>query len=390
MSWQDDLRQLDTALAEGRISADDYRRRRDELLASATQSAQPQPQQPGPFGQPFRWEAQQPGGGPPPDATQVVGTGPAAPADATQVVAPQQNPQQNKDAERTQYVRPVTPPQGMDQPQMGWQANHPQQMPGPAATPPWGGGNDMYSPIDQPSWMVQGPEVFDDSSSSSKGKKVALIVGLVVLLLAGVGAGFYFLTGDDQPGGGGDTTTAAATTTTKPKPTDPNEILLEQIPELNAKKDADNGVLTPSDLTAKEVLSATEVQVLVDGQVEKVAWRGATKNPAFEGKGVEQFSVLVIPTADEAAATTLAEQLLLAQRSEGFLNIKDPLPGMPESLSFDKRVTPEVADYRGVYLSGNNVVVVGIRQTPLVQEAALSGSYQDQVKAVLKQFPAVQ
>ena len=91
-----------------------------------------------------------------------------------------------------------------------------------------------------------------------------------------------------------------------------------------------------------------------------------------------------------AAATALAEQLLLAQRSEGFLNIKDPLPGMSASLSFDKRVTPEVADYRGVYLSGNNVVVIGIRQTPLVQEAALSGSYPDQVKAELKQFPAVQ
>lgn len=388
MSWQDDLRQLDTALAEGRISADDYRRRRDELLASATSAAQPQPQQPGPFGQPFRWEAQQPGSAPPSDATQVVGPGSAQP-DATQVVG-----QQGKDAERTQFVRPVTPPQGVEQPQpqpqpqpMGWQANHP-QAPGPGT--PWGGG-DMYSPIDQPPWMVQGPEVFDDSSSSSKGKRIAVIVGVVVLLLAGIGAGFYFLSGDNQAGGGGgETTSAQATTTTKPKPTDPNEILLEQIPELNAKKDADDGVLAPSDLTSKEVLSATEVQVLVDGQVEKVAWRGATKNPAFESKGAERFSVLVVPTADEAAAAALAEQLMLAQRSEGFVNVKDPLPEMPPSLAFDKRVTPDVGDYRGMYLSGKNVVLVSIGQTPLVQEAALSGSFQDQVKAVLKQFPAVQ
>lgn len=42
MSWQEDLRQLDQALAEGRIHADDYRKRRDQLLATATGATTPQ------------------------------------------------------------------------------------------------------------------------------------------------------------------------------------------------------------------------------------------------------------------------------------------------------------------------------------------------------------
>lgn len=63
MSWQDDLGELDRALADGRIPADAYRRRRDEILAASSGA------QPGPFPPPFRWTS--------PDTTS---------ADATQVV----------------------------------------------------------------------------------------------------------------------------------------------------------------------------------------------------------------------------------------------------------------------------------------------------------------
>src|SRR3954454_6801121 len=36
MAWQDDLRELDEALSAGRIKADEYRKRRDDLLAAAS------------------------------------------------------------------------------------------------------------------------------------------------------------------------------------------------------------------------------------------------------------------------------------------------------------------------------------------------------------------
>src|SRR5262245_27964003 len=47
MSWQDELAQLDSALASGQISADEYRTRRDRVIAQASgQSAPEQPQHP--------------------------------------------------------------------------------------------------------------------------------------------------------------------------------------------------------------------------------------------------------------------------------------------------------------------------------------------------------
>ncbi|MFI9810807.1 hypothetical protein [Saccharothrix variisporea] len=390
MSWQDDLRQLDTALAEGRISPDDYRRRRDELLAGASSAPPAQPGAPAPaspFGQPFRWEAQPPAATNP-DATQVVGN-PAGPAnpDATRVVS-----DPNKDSERTQYVRPVTPPQGqpVGQPAGGWPPSGPPQ---PAATP-WGG-NDMYTPVDQPpGWIAQGPEVFDDSPSSGKGKRIGIIVGVVVLLAA-IGTGVYLFTGNGGSGGGGNNqgggdTSAAPTSTTKPKPTDPYEALLEEIPKLNAKTAPNSGVLTTDELVSKKVLSQAEAQILTEGQVTKTAWRGATKSPAVDGKGTELFNVVVIPTADEAAATRVSDQLLLNQRANGYINIAEPLPNMPPAVVFDKKILPEVGVYRGIYISGKNVVLVEITQNPLLNEASLSGSYQDQMKAMMNQFAPVQ
>src|ERR1700743_470604 len=72
MSWQDDLGELDPALADGTISADVYRRRRDEILAAAASSPsratpddQPTSRAQGPFAPPFRWTSTSP------DTTQV-------------------------------------------------------------------------------------------------------------------------------------------------------------------------------------------------------------------------------------------------------------------------------------------------------------------------------
>jgi hypothetical protein len=117
VTWQDQLRKLDQELAAGQISADDYRRRRDELLAQAqrdqeqtqqeqpsTGSAEGQPQgQQGPFPPPFKWEASTP------DTTQVMqpvrGEGPESSADATQVVRGE-----GGSAESTQRVDPTSGP----------------------------------------------------------------------------------------------------------------------------------------------------------------------------------------------------------------------------------------------------------------------------------------
>src|SRR6266567_4392063 len=139
MSWQEDLQQLDAALAGGQISADEYRRHRDEVLAKASGSsvpaeaspaspAQPPGQSPTPqsqygepgqqapgqqgqqgaeqapehqgqnyFPPPFRWQSTAPSASA--EATQTIR--PVSPnSDSTQVVSAEESA-----ADRTQVVR---------------------------------------------------------------------------------------------------------------------------------------------------------------------------------------------------------------------------------------------------------------------------------------------
>src|ERR1700741_5449881 len=81
MDWQDELRRLDKKLSEGEISAQDYRRMRDELLAEASAPAQ---------GRGVMWAASRP------EVTEPATAPPASPPAAT------------PDAEETQIVADTT------------------------------------------------------------------------------------------------------------------------------------------------------------------------------------------------------------------------------------------------------------------------------------------
>lgn len=393
MAWQDELRELDNALAEGRISADDYRQRRDEVLSGSSNAPAPSPQNQGAPNAPFRWNATPPQVGPQsgpqpvvnPDATQVVtpqapNVGANANPDATQVV---NSGARNPDSERTQYVRPVQPQQG------GWQSTPPQQG-GAAAPPPWlsgdGGG---FGADPSPNWVAQGPEVFDEGSSGA-GKKI-LIVLLVLVVLGGIGTGVYFLI--NRQGGGGQETQAQSTsqtptTTSKPKPTDPLEILLEQIPQPGGKKDLKVEVGQGPRLLETKLLDQGEIDLLTASNVTHVPFKSGKKEPDEFGPTPDEFSVMVFPTQSEQDAATLFAKLKAYQESQGLVFVKEPLPDMPLSLVFEKKVSTDAAIYRGLWVSGKNVVRVNVQQVPPSGEAGLSGSYQRQTQAMLRAFPA--
>ncbi|MEU0880011.1 hypothetical protein ABZ345_15525 [Lentzea sp. NPDC005914] len=395
MAWQDELRELDNALAEGRISADDYRRRRDEVLSGSSSAPAPSPLNPGAANAPFRWNTTPPPVGPPsgpqpvvnPDATQVV-TPQAPPSAATQNINPDATQvvntgARNSDSERTQYVRPVQPPPGG-----GWQSAPPQG--GPAAPPPWLSGDGGFGAESSPGWVAQGPEVFDEKSSGA-GKKI-LVVLLVVLVLGGIGTGVYFLVNRKGGGGGeetqGQSTSQTPTTTSKPKPTEPLEILLDQIPAPGGKKDLKIEVSATARLVELKMLDQGEADLLTAVKITKVPFKSGQKDPDQFGPTPDSFSVMVFPTNSEAEAETLVAQLKAYQEAHGLVFIKEPLPNMPLSVLFEKKVDNDAALYRGLWASGKNVVRVNVDQVPMTGEASLSGSYQRQVQAALKSFPA--
>jgi hypothetical protein len=227
MSWQDELAQLDSALASGQISADEYRTRRDLVIAQASgQSAPQQPQQqPQQGAEPtavFRPVQQQPqqgfeGG----DRTQIVSGGQPPANEHTQVVGP-------SDADSTQIVPNVQQPMQQHQPHFPpppppppWESQqpHPQAM----TPPPWAN-EDLPPEFGQQSWPRQGPEVFEEKSSGGAGKVVGIVVAIVVVLALAGGAVWFFGfrdTGNDpQTQQTQEQTEPKKTTTSKPPPPD--------------------------------------------------------------------------------------------------------------------------------------------------------------------------
>ncbi len=446
MSWQEELRNLDEELASGRLSADDYRLRRDQVLSSAVaygDPAQQQVQQPGqqPGQQPQQPFQQQP----PPAAPQQQApqqSGQQASADSTQIIAPVNQPpqsgegertqvvsnwqQQQADPNRTQVVPPMASPAGgfpqqghaspaggfpqqgqaspaggfpqqQQQHQHGYQQQQPQQQgwTDTDASPPWGGSDfPPISPVGSTEWVKQGPELFEDKPKG-KGGKIAIIAIVAVLVLAGLGVGGYFAFkgGGDEPADPTaqpqPTQSQNAPPTSSAKPKTPEELLFEKIPEQSGEEDSKSGAIPATQLTELAGLEKGEADLVIAAGVKQVAYRGSQKQPDETGPQPAKISVTVIPLTSPGAASDLVKQLRQYQTGNGFVQITEPLPGMPPKLNFQKKIGSDKGAYRGTWISGNNIVRVDILQNPLGGEdgeKALSGTYQRAVKKTLENY----
>ncbi|WP_181776813.1 flagellar basal body-associated FliL family protein [Amycolatopsis pittospori] len=447
VSWQEELRNLDEELASGRLSADDYRLRRDQVLSSAVAYGDPsqQPvQQPGqqpqqPFQQPPAPPQQQPqapqqqpqqGGGTSADSTQIIAPvnqpqPQAGEGERTQVVSSWQ--QQQADPNRTQVVPPMASPaggfpqqgqaspaggfpqQGQASPAGGFpqqpqqqQHGYPQQQQPQQqgwtdtdASPPWGGSDfPPISPVGSTEWVKQGPELFEDKPKG-KGGKIAIIAVVAVLVLAGLGVGGYFAFkgGGDEPT---DPTAAPQPTqsqnappTSSAKPKTPEELLFDKIPEQSGDEDTKSGVVTAAELAAITGMDKAEADLVIAAGVKQVAYRGSQKQPDETGPQPAKISITVIPLNSPGAAGDLVKQLRQYQTTTKFVQITEPLPGMPPKLNFQKKIDGDKGSYRGTWISGNNIIRVDILQNPLggeEGEKALSGTYQRAVKKTLENY----
>ncbi|CAM3991074.1 hypothetical protein KIPE111705_34970 [Kibdelosporangium persicum] len=381
MSWQEDLRQLDQALAEGRIHADDYRKRRDQLLATATgattppavseptsnpfpaQPAQPAPQpqpptpaqppqsteatqvhQPGgqspnsgPFPTPFRWEATN-------ESTQIVGQQPGGNPDVTQVVGPQSG----AEAERTQVVRPV------GQPGVQHQAPWHSTPPAPNQGSPWGM-EDQPMPSLQPTWLAQGPEVFAEDKGSKFGKGAKILVALVLVIGLGVGAYFVFFTGKDNndPGATAAPPPPSQTSTSAPKPRDSLSIA-----DLPGKASDFSQVKTFADAQNVKFLTPDEIRILTDA--------GAGKARLAVSDTPESINVLVFTTEATSAetATTARDKLAEQQLVYGATAVENPPTGVVAAKADKKGETP--AFIRAHYAHKNTLVRIQVAGNDLV------------------------
>lgn len=308
MAWQDELRRLDEELASGRISADDYRSRRDQIMASAVSPSNQAPGQAGsesttvmPPVQPPAGGGQQ-GGTDDGDRTQIV-SGQQVDADRTQSVGWRATPPE--DPNRTQVVPGVPPqtfaggrgPRPAPGPQGGFQQTPPPWETEEPLAAPWAGQEFPPMGANTPDWTLQGPEVFESDKKSGKGKVIAIVAIVVVLLGIAAGAYFIFKPKDNQQAGPGpdQTSSSQAPTTTSEKPKGP-------IADLPGDVSDTKNVDTFAKVVDLNYLTKEETNVYQTGQAGKATI-------ALAKDGDIQIVVLVTEQADGQAAANVAQQL---------------------------------------------------------------------------------
>ncbi|CAL99458.1 hypothetical protein A8924_0490 [Saccharopolyspora erythraea NRRL 2338] len=349
MTWQDELQHLDAELAAGRISAEEYRNRRDVALGRAQAQSGPtsggfpqqdpqsggfpqqdpqsggfpqqQPGQADPFPPAFNWGAAAQG------VPQPGPQGPQPPAgeESTQIVHNpmlQQPPAQHGgDSESTQVVNLNQAPQqqwpGQQQGQQQW----PQQQgwstsdnPGT----PWG---DELPPAEHgdTSWMRQGPEVFESAGKSSKGKLVAgLSIGGVLLAGVIVAGVFYFTSGGEEqvPDAQGTTqqqepppTTSALPEPPAAKPAPPATSQEVLIASPGGPPHLWNGALDPA------LLSGPRAGLLQPQQVRDFALQNGFADGWFVGtEGAPRSTLLALRMPDQNTASGLVKKYLESQQ----------------------------------------------------------------------------
>jgi hypothetical protein len=400
VTWQDELRRLDEELASGRLAADDYRRQRDELLAQAASSGSGTPPPPGaphpasgaPFPPPFRWE-QAGSNSPRGDDTDEE--------PRTEAMHPRRPP--HEDAERTQVVSgrsdrrhqggqqpPPATPEWPAQPRPAGHTVPSWQQHEHSSVPPWQSGELPPTTDNTPAWFKQGPEMFE-ATRPSRGRQLFWLLLAVIVAVAAVGAVMYLVAFRPSESGGGAAATGAATptpppiTTTRPQLT-PLEAAYEKMPNPPGEQDADSGVLSLDRVSELKLLSAAEVEILRKARIEQVAFRSSIKGQDQYSQYPDLFEAVTFIAVDAGTAREVAGDLRAYQERNGLIHIPEPLPDMPASVVFEKSINPVRSVYRGLYVSGNQVVRLNVVQEPPKDEAALSGSYQRHIRELMTVF----
>ncbi|MGQ0718672.1 MAG: hypothetical protein ACT4NP_15455 [Pseudonocardiales bacterium] len=347
MTRPNELQQLDEDLAAGRLSPEDHRRRRDELVRGAAGGPQEAsaPQEASPFPPAFRWETS------PPEATtqvmQAVPANPANPPNPSYQASPsyQQNPGQVRGLFQPIDSQPV------DNPPIG---KPPADNSADNSAPPWA--NSDLPPIadQQNAWMRQGPEVFETSALQNRSKQIIGIAVLAVLVVGLVGASVaYVLSAGPQQ----DQASSAQPAASQPAPSEPTTAV-RQLPAPPAPKaepvDAPQALIEPpgeardggglldlprlesSDLLPRPILNALRAGAMTDGVL---------KTTTDDGNTIGMFAFTL---ADEQAATDVVNTIITVQR-DGGLKVDESRAQQGLTVLGSAPGTRSIV-YRGVYV----------------------------------------
>lgn len=332
MSWQEELRTLDEDFSAGKITADQYRERRDQVLSSA---ATPQDQHEG-----------------------------KSYDETTQFVAKSQETEDTgEDAEKTKVVRPaqppVSPPGGLPQQQYPQSpaGGFPQQpawhQPLPDASPPWSGQDfPPIAPLTDQSW-------FQEEDTTDRTTTIA-VSAVVILLVAGLAVGGWLLwlrapsespstavaaaelTTTPPP-----TTTTTTTTTPAPPPPTSNAAALVTPP---GKKRPGGGPFGLAALKKKTLLPSSMLDELAAAKMDTGLLRITMVDKSI-------MAVLAVELTKKELVDEVADAYAKAQKRGGLARDGGLSMRGVQAYSAPKRSNKAV--FRAVYVLHHRVIIVG-------------------------------
>lgn len=377
MTWQEELRQLDSALAGGELSANEYRKRRDEILAAASSAQTPSPIIGPPTGpNPVVAAPAAPAASPAPAApldaaevTQVVNvqTGEAE-ADVTQIIT---DPAKTNGAEHTQIVAPITDDRtspAMPQPQ--WASLPPtgNASTGIATFPPVAGGP-APTPLDA-------QDLFTSNKPAQNGPKPWVIAVAVIVVLAIAGGAVWFFgfrdTGSSTAGETPSQTSEPRQSAPEPEPVDITKI---ELPGEAAENSGEMDITRASELA---VIAPAEATLLADAGASQVTYSGFSD-------GNYRFLLYSYKSADAAAAAELTDKILNVQKQLGFTDTT--VEGVPSGVTLTTVSNKEAAALRGVYTYGDQTIQLSVLQIPVGDIAQLHTQFQQAMAAITDAAP---
>lgn len=376
MTWQEELRRLDEELAAGKLTADDYRTRRDQVLSQAVSLEHP----PVPGANPAETQIIQPVAPPgqPPrpsaDATQVVSPSDTGGAERTQIVQPWQ-PQQQPQQQQPPQQHPGSPAGGFQQPYPQRPGEHspsggfaqpappPQQQQGGWNTPedqspPWGGSE--FPPLapsgNDTNWVSQGPESFQIKSSSGSKRKI-VIAAVAVLVLAGVGVGAWALLSNTV----GDNPTAQTSSQPQPPPA-PSTTPLPEPPAAKPEPSANDAALTNLAGTPRagggtfDIAKLKSAKFLPDSVIAQIERSKMTEGLLKTNTdGEVTLGLIALEFPDAQSTSKVAQEYGNAQLEGGLTADRDlAMRGVPVFVT----KSPDSTVYRAVYILYTRVIVV--------------------------------
>lgn len=386
MTWQEELRQLDSALAGGELSANEYRKRRDEILAAASSAQAPSPIIGPPTGPQTVVAADEDKGDGDSEVTQIVnvdesGKQAAAAsddADSTQIIS---NPITNgapqpQAAEKTQVVATEerTAPDLPQPPQ--W-----------AALPPTQNANtSMFPPVPPaPVTPLDAQDLFTSNKPARGGGKpwLVAVIAVVVLALVGGAVWWFAFRSDDQQAAadsGATQTTTTTTTTKQQKPVSdepPPPVDIAKI-DLPGETVANSGAMDIAKAGELKVIAPAEAALLGDSGVKTLVFHGSSD-------GNYRFLLYSYESGKPDAAKQLTDSVSGVQQQIGLRPAN--LDGVAKGVEVTGLTNQSAATLRGLYTYGNTTIQLCVLQVPTGDAADLATQFSGALKAVTDAAP---